>query len=82
MGEGSRISEQQQARVFDFAEARRRKEQSQEQWVKKDAVAGFFDVSTRTVYRWVTEGCPIKRLPGGGLRFQLGPVRDWLERRN
>jgi hypothetical protein len=74
------IAGQGEAQVFDLGEARRRREQSTEQWVKKERVAEHFDVSTRTVYRWVRAGCPIKTLPGGSLRFQLGPLRDWLDR--
>lgn len=65
--------------VFDFETARRRRDQSAEPWVKKEAVAGHFDVSTRTVYRWVADGCPVKRLRGGTLRFQIGPISDWLD---
>lgn len=69
------------ARVIDFAAAKRRQEMSDEPWVKKERVAEHFDVSTRTVYRWVNAGCPVKRLRGGTLRFQIGPIADWLERR-
>lgn len=69
------------ARVIDLAAARRRREMSDEPWVKKERVASHFDVSTRTVYRWVNDGCPVKRLRGGTLRFQIGPIADWLESR-
>lgn len=72
---------EQGARIFDFGDAKRRKEQSTEPWVRKEQVAEFFDTSTRTVYRWVKKGCPVKRLPGGTLRFQLGPMKDWLDSR-
>jgi hypothetical protein len=68
--------------VFDLAAHRRRREMSTEPWVKKERVADFFDVSTRTVYRWVHEGCPVKRLRGGTLRFQIGPLTDWLDSRS
>lgn len=70
-----------QGRVIDFAAAKRRRGMSTEPWIKKEELAAYFQVSTRTVYRWVNEGCPIRRLPGGSLRFQLGPVRDWIESR-
>ena len=72
-------SNQQQGVVIDFAAAKRRREQSTEPWVKKEDVAEHFSVSTRTVYRWVEAGCPIKRLRGGTLRFQIGPLSDWLD---
>lgn len=65
--------------VIDFVEARRRRNASQEPWVRKEAVAEFFNVSTRTVYRWVNDGCPVKRLRGGTLRFQIGVIGEWLE---
>ena len=67
--------------VIDFAAAKRRREESAEPWVKKERVAEHFDVSTRTVYRWVNDGCPVKRLRGGTLRFQIGPISRWLEGR-
>lgn len=67
------------AEVYDLATARKRKAQGAEPWVKKERVAEFFDTSTRTVYRWVRAGCPVKILPGGTLRFQIGPLSDWLE---
>jgi phage terminase Nu1 subunit (DNA packaging protein) len=73
---------QQGAEVIDFAAAKRRREQSSEPWVKKERVAEHFDVSTRTVYRWVEAGCPIKRLRGGTLRFQIGVISDWLEQQS
>lgn len=73
------MSSEQHGVVIDFAAARRRRGQSTEPWVKKEAVAGYFDVSTRTVYRWVEKGCPIKRLRGGTLRFQIGVISDWLD---
>ena len=74
------MSSEQQGVVLDFATAKRRREQSSEPWVKKEDVAKYFSVSTRTVYRWVEAGCPIKRLRGGTLRFQIGPLSDWLDR--
>lgn len=70
-----------EAEVIDLGVARRRREQATEPWVRKERVAEFFDVSTRTVYRWVQEGAPVKRLRGGTLRFQLGPLKDWVESR-
>lgn len=65
------------AQVIDLGEARRRRDLRTEAWVKKERVAEFFGVSTRTVYRWVREGCPVKRLRGGALRFQLGALAEW-----
>lgn len=65
--------------VIELAEARRRRDQSNEPWVRKEVAAEFFDVKPRTIYRWVRRGCPAKRLPGGTLRFQLGPMREWVE---
>lgn len=75
------IERNREAQVIDLSYARRRKEQNNEEWVRKERVADYFDVSTRTVYRWVRQGCPIRRLPGGTLRFQIGPLRDWLDSR-
>lgn len=65
--------------VLSFEAAQQRRAMASEPWVKKEAVAGHFSVSTRTVYRWVKAGCPVKRLRGGTLRFQLGPIGAWLE---
>lgn len=67
------------AQIIDFGAAKRRREASSEPWVKKEKVAAHFDVSTRTVYRWVEAGCPIKTLRGGTLRFQIGAISDWLD---
>lgn len=69
------------AEVIDLGEARRRKQMHAEKMVRKERIASAFDVSTRTVYRWVEQGCPVKRLRGGALRFQLALVQDWHERR-
>lgn len=73
------INAEREAEVIDLAAARRQRELSNEPWVKKEKVAEHFDVSTRTVYRWVVDGCPKKRLPGGTLRFQIGQMRSWLD---
>jgi phage terminase Nu1 subunit (DNA packaging protein) len=62
-----------------LTELRRRREYASEPWLPKEAVAEHFSVSTSTVYRWVRAGCPIKRLRGGTLRFQLGPLAEWLD---
>lgn len=75
------MSSQQQGVVIDFAAARRRRDLTTEPWVKKEAVAAHFDISTRTVYRWVDQGCPIKRLRGGTLRFQIRAIELWHEGR-
>lgn len=38
-----------------------------------------FRISKWTADRWVSErGCPVIRLPGGGKRFDLAAVSDWL----
>lgn len=71
--------DEQGAVILDFERARRRRDLSAEPWVKKEKVAEHFDVSTRTVYRWVEAGCPIKRLRGGTLRFQIAAISMWLE---
>jgi phage terminase Nu1 subunit (DNA packaging protein) len=48
-----------------------------ESFVGKDHVAEHFDVSTRTVERWVVNGCPLLRLNGGSPRFRLREVEAW-----
>lgn len=46
-----------------------------------EQVAEIFQVSVRTIYRWIDfDGCPVMR-PGGSLRFDLEAVRDWATAR-
>lgn len=71
--------DEQGAVILDFERARRRRDLTTEPWVKKERVAEHFDISTRTVYRWVEAGCPIKRLRGGTLRFQIAAISAWLD---
>lgn len=73
------MAAQEGAVVLSFADAQRRRELLNEPWVKREAVAQHFSVSTRTVYRWVKDGCPVKRLRGGTMRFQIGAISEWLD---
>jgi excisionase family DNA binding protein len=41
-----------------------------------EQIAEIFQVSTRTVHRWIDGGCPVMR-PGGSIRFDLEAVRGW-----
>lgn len=49
--------------------------------MKVRQAADALGISTRTLYRWVSEGCPHE---GGGsgraLRFDLRRVAAWMER--
>lgn len=69
------------AQVLDFAQAKRRRDKKDEPWVKIDRLAEEIDYSSRSIYRFVIDGAPVKRLRGGTLRFQVGPFKEWLEQR-
>jgi hypothetical protein len=51
-----------------------------EPWVDDAAVARHFDVSPRTVRRWLMLGVPSRRI-GGVRRYRLSEVEAWHERR-
>jgi hypothetical protein len=46
--------------------------------VKKAALADHFQVSPRTVERWVADGMPCHRL-GGSVRYRISECEAWLE---
>jgi excisionase family DNA binding protein len=61
--------------IFDRREVSR----DLEPWRSKAWIAVHFEVSTRTVERWVARGGPRETLHDGGLvRFRLSEVEGWL----
>lgn len=55
-----------------------------EPWVSKEECARHFGVTTRTVERWLKDGCPKLRTgkrQNSRVRFQLTVVEAWLEDR-
>lgn len=38
----------------------------------------YYGISDWTANKWVRDGCPVERLPGGSRRFNLTDVIDWL----
>lgn len=42
----------------------------------------LYGVSNWTVNEWVKAGCPVKRLPGSGRRFELAAVEQWMDSRS
>jgi hypothetical protein len=73
--------------VVDLSVERLRRGRTLERWVPKRTVAEHFDVSERTVERWVNDprytrngrGCPHRRVFGSPVRFQIGAVEVWLD---
>lgn len=54
-------------------------------FVDRRTLATAFCVSTRTVSRWLQEGCPCLRVGRGGkgdARFKLADVESWLSARS
>lgn len=51
-----------------------------ERWYSKRRIAEHYDVSIRTVERWLHGGCPA-RLIGGVQRFRISDVEDFLDSR-
>jgi phage terminase Nu1 subunit (DNA packaging protein) len=49
-----------------------------EPWATKRQVAEHFQVSDKTVERWVAGGMPCIRGRGRTLRFQIRACEDWL----
>ncbi|MBE6401678.1 MAG: terminase small subunit [Verrucomicrobia bacterium] len=51
-------------------------------YVAKDKLAEAFSVSLRTIDRWMTYGCPFRKIGGNGVgrnvRFVLEEVATWL----
>jgi hypothetical protein len=66
------------AKVYNFNAAKRERDYAGQPWLRKEVAAEHFGVSTRTLYRWVRQGTPVRLLPGGTMRFQIGPIEDWL----
>jgi hypothetical protein len=50
-----------------------------EPWLSKKSLAAHYELSTRTVERWVHGGCP-SRLIGGVRRLRLSEVEAFLAR--
>jgi hypothetical protein len=60
---------------------RRRDGEQWEGWVDETIVARHFGVSSRTVRRWRTHGCP-SMLIGGLRKYRIGALEAWhAERR-
>lgn len=47
-----------------------------------DELRAHYRVSNWTVNEWRKKGCPLRRLPGGILRFDLALVDEWMESQN
>jgi phage terminase Nu1 subunit (DNA packaging protein) len=54
-----------------------RQRPGQEGWVTARRLADHFQVSVRTVQRWVAIGMPHMRI-GGTVRFQISAAELWL----
>jgi len=48
--------------------------------VKKTTLADHFQVSLRTVERWVADGMPCHRF-GGSVRYRISECESWLGER-
>lgn len=56
-------------------------EEEAEPWIRYPAVAEHYDVSRRTVERWVAAGCPSEGWDGTMRIFRLSDVDRWLDDR-
>ena len=49
-----------------------------ETWLSKKTIARHYNVSVRTVERWLYAGCP-SRMLGGVRRMRLSEIELWLD---
>ncbi|MET7933428.1 hypothetical protein [Streptomyces sp. NPDC005322] len=47
--------------------------------LKKRELQAYFGVSHWTVDQWLKAGCPVRRTPSRGLRFDLPAVERWMD---